>query len=192
MNFSFFLTGISFGIALAMDAFSVSLANGLNCPCMPKKKMLLMSGIFACLQALMPLAGWFVVHMAAIYFEVVRPFIPWIALALLGIIGGKMLLEGIHNHEEACNPSALTVSLMLVQGIATSIDALAVGFTMADYDWVKAIVYVMLIAFVTFWICLCGVMLGRKFGTKLAGNASILGGLILIAIGIEICLTNLF
>ena len=191
MDFSIILPSILLGIALAMDAFSVSLANGLNCPCMTGKKMLLIAGIFACFQAIMPFIGWLVVHTAATYLHAFQPFIPWIALVLLCFIGGKMLWEGFHDHEEACNPSSLTLSLLLVQGIATSIDALSVGFTIPKYSLLEAIVCVLLIAAVTFGICLGGVVIGRKFGTKLSGKASILGGIILIAIGIEICLTNL-
>ena len=191
MDLSIIISGILLGIALAMDAFSVSLANGLNCPCMSGRKMLLISGVFAFFQALMPLAGWFFVHTAAAHFEAFRPFIPWIALLLLGFLGGKMLLEGFQNREEACNPSALTLPLLMVQGIATSIDALSVGLAIPDYNWLEAIVCALLIAAVTFAICLGGVLIGRKFGTRLAGKASILGGLILIAIGIEICVSNL-
>ena len=192
MDFNIILPSILLGIALAMDAFSVSLANGLNCPCMPPRKMFLIAGIFAVFQAMMPLTGWFAVHTAATYFEAFQPFIPWIALVLLCFIGGKMLIEGFGKQEDSCNPSALTFTLLLVQGLATSIDALSVGFTIPDYNWIEAIVCAALIAVVTFFICLGGVLIGRKFGTKLAGKASILGGVILIAIGIEICITSLF
>ena len=192
LNFTFFINAVSLGVALAMDAFSVSLANGLNCPCMPPRKMILIAGIFAVFQAVMPLTGWFVVHTAATYFEAFQPFIPWIALGLLGFIGGKMLIEGLGKQEEACDISSLTLTLLLVQGVATSIDALSVGFTISDYNWVEAIVCAALIAVVTFFICLAGVLIGRKFGTRLAGKASILGGVILIAIGIEIFVASFF
>ena len=191
LNFTFFIHAVSLGVALAMDAFSVSLANGLNCPCMPKKKMCLIAGIFALFQAVMPLLGWFAVHTAAEYFEAFRPFIPWIALALLGFIGGKMLLEGLHNQEEACNIEAITLPLLLVQGVATSIDAMAAGLTISEYNASQAILYAAIIAAVTFVICLAGVVIGRKFGTKLAGKASVLGGVILIVIGLEIFITNI-
>lgn len=78
-----------------------------------------------------------------------------------------------------------------MQGIATSIDALSVGFTIAEYDFLMALVAVLIIAVITFAICLCGLFLGKKFGTKLAGKASIFGGVILILIGIEIFITGL-
>ncbi|MBO5735512.1 MAG: manganese efflux pump [Clostridia bacterium] len=191
LNFAFFATSISLGIALAMDAFSVSLANGLNCPCMSRKKMCLVAGIFALFQAAMPLLGWFAVHTAAEYFEAFRPFIPWIAMGLLGFIGGKMLVEGLKNQEEACNIEAITLPLLLVQGVATSIDALSVGFKISDYTAPLALLCAVLIAVVTFIICLAGVIIGRKFGTKLAGKASVLGGVILIAIGLEIFISGI-
>lgn len=190
----FFITSALLGIGLAMDAFSVSLANGLNEPKMRAGKMIMIAGVFAGFQALMPLAGWFAVHTFLEYFKAFEKFIPWIALALLAFIGGKMLLEGIRGCDEGdenCG-CGITIGALMVQGVATSIDALSVGFTIADYDFVHAIVSVLTIAAVTFAICLGGLMLGRKFGTKLAGKASVLGGVILIAIGIEIFVTGVF
>ena len=192
LNFTFFATSISLGIALAMDAFSVSLANGLNCPCMPKKKMCLVAGIFALFQAAMPLLGWFAVHTAAEHFEAFRPCIPWIAMGLLGFIGGKMLVEGLKNQEEACNIEAITLPLLLVQGVATSIDALSVGFTISDYNTPKAFLCCGIIGVLTFFICLAGVAIGQRAGTKLANKAGILGGAILIFIGLEIFITSWF
>ena len=191
LDLGFFINSVSLGIALAMDAFSVSLANGLSCPCMLKKKMTLIAGIFAFFQAAMPLLGWFVVHTAATYFEAFRPLIPWIALGLLGFLGGKMLIEGLKNQEEACNLEAITLPLLLGQGVATSIDAMAAGLTISEYNAPMALLCALLIAAVTFFICLAGVLIGRKFGTKLAGKASILGGVILIAIGLEIFISGI-
>lgn len=190
-NVSFFLTSVLLGAGLAMDAFSVSLANGLNEPCMKKPRMCLIAGIFAFFQALMPLLGWLCVRTIAQTFTAFQKLIPWIALALLCFIGGKMLLDGIRNKEEECGAGAVTLSALLVQGVATSIDALSVGFTIAEYGWLMALVCALIIAAVTFAICMGGLMIGRKFGTKLAGKASILGGVILILIGIEIFLTGI-
>ena len=189
-NVSFFLTSVLLGAGLAMDAFSVSLANGLNEPCMKKPRMCLIAGIFAFFQALMPLLGWLCVRTIAQTFTAFQKLIPWIALALLCFIGGKMLLDGIRNKEEECGAGAVTLSALLVQGVATSIDALSVGFTIAEYGWLMALVCALIIAAVTFAICMGGLVIGRKFGTKLAGKASILGGVILVAIGIEILLSH--
>lgn len=188
----FFLNSILLGVGLAMDAFSVSLANGLNDTGMKLPRMCGIAGIFAGFQALMPMLGWVCVHTVVEQFEAFEPYIPWIALALLGWIGGKMLFEGLrkpNNCEEA--PEQLTFVALLVQGVATSIDALSVGFTIADYMWDKALVCALLIAAVTFVICMGGIFLGKKFGTRLAGKASVFGGVILIAIGIEIFLTGI-
>lgn len=190
-NVSFFMTSVLLGAGLAMDAFSVSLANGLNEPCMKKPRMCLVAGVFAFFQALMPLLGWLCVHTIAQTFTAFQKLIPWIALALLCFIGGKMLLDGIRNKEEECGAGAVTFSALLVQGVATSIDALSVGFTIAEYGWLMALVCALIIAAVTFAICMGGLLIGRKFGTKLAGKASILGGVILILIGIEIFLTGI-
>ncbi|MBR4067748.1 MAG: manganese efflux pump [Clostridia bacterium] len=190
-NVSFFITSVLLGAGLAMDAFSVSLANGLNEPCMKKPRMCLVAGVFAFFQALMPLLGWLCVRTIAQTFTAFQKLIPWIALALLCFIGGKMLLDGIRNKEEECGAGAVTFSALLVQGVATSIDALSVGFTIAEYGWLMALVCALIIAAVTFAICMGGLLIGRKFGTKLAGKASILGGVILILIGIEIFLTGI-
>lgn len=190
-NVSFFITSVLLGAGLAMDAFSVSLANGLNEPCMKKPRMCLIAGIFAFFQALMPLLGWLCVRTIAQTFTAFQKLIPWIALVLLCFIGGKMLLDGIRNKEEECGAGAVTFSALLVQGVATSIDALSVGFTIAEYGWLMALVCALIIAAVTFAICMGGLLLGRRFGTRLAGKASILGGVILILIGIEIFLTGI-
>ncbi len=189
----FFGNSILLGIGLAMDAFSVSLANGLHEPKMKAKKVCGIAGMFAFFQALMPMIGWFCVHNLAKIFKEFQGFIPWIALILLLFIGGKMLWEGLHPEEdEEETKSTLGLSALIMQGIATSIDALSVGFTISDYNWMMALVCALLIAVVTFFICVAGVVIGKKFGTKLANKASILGGVILIAIGIEIFVTGVF
>ena len=187
-DFMFFAENILLGVALAIDAFSVSLANGLNEPCMKMRKMCTIAGLFAFFQALMPFLGWILITTVISYFEAFKVFIPWIALALLGFIGGKMLYEGIKNKdcECECGCTSLTVGALIVQGIATSIDALSAGLNFTEYDLFGAIVAAVVIALVTFMICLTGVFLGKKTGTKLAGKAGILGGVILIVIGIWI------
>lgn len=194
MSFGFrlILQSILLGVGLAMDAFSVSLANGLNEPCMKTRKMCGIAAVFAVFQALMPMIGWICVHTIVQYFRSFEVLIPWIALILLGYIGGKMLLDGIQNKDEEFVCHNLSLSLLLVQGVATSIDALSVGFTIADYDLISALISVLLIAIVTFIICFAGLAMGKKAGTKLAGKAGILGGSILIFIGLEIFITSFF
>ena len=188
---SFFLNSILFGIGLAMDAFSVSVANGLNEPKMKRSKLMLIAGTFAVFQAIMPLIGWICVHTIANIFASFEKFIPWIALILLLIIGGKMLIDGIKNGENDEKPTVGFVALM-VQGVATSIDALSVGFTISDYSFLPALIEALIIAAVTFVICVVGVLIGKKFGDKFSNKAQIFGGLILIGIGIEIFVKGVF
>ena len=182
------LQSIALGVALAMDAFSVSMANGLNAPGMKKKKMCVIAGTFAGFQFAMPMIGWFCVTTIKEIFAMFERFIPWIALILLLFIGGKMLLDGIRGGDDEENGSAeLGVKLLIVQGIATSIDALSTGFTTSAYSAFQAFISSLIIAIVTFVICIAGVKIGKKFGVKLAGKAQILGGVILILIGLKIC-----
>lgn len=191
-SFLFFFNSILLGVGLAMDAFSVSLANGLNEPQMKKRKMCGIAGVFAAFQAIMPMTGWICVHTIVERFQAFEKFIPWIALILLCYIGGKMLFEGIQNQDEEDQSTAkMSLGLLLIQGVATSIDALSVGFTIADYNWLMALVCSLVIAAVTFGICIGGLVIGKTFGTKLTGKANILGGVILIAIGLEIFISGM-
>ncbi len=185
--FVFILNSILLGVGLAMDAFSVSAANGLREPEMPRRRAFLIAGTFAFFQFLMPVAGWFCVRTVASYFSAFEKVVPWIAFLLLLFIGGKMLLEGLRGKEGTETKGGE----LLLQGIATSIDALSVGFTIAEYETTAAFVAAAVIAAVTFAICLTGLAIGKKVGTKLESKASILGGLILIAIGLEIWLKGI-
>lgn len=189
----FIINSALLGIGLAMDAFSVSLANGLAEPGMRKGRMNIIAGTFGSFQAAMPLIGWICVHTIAVMFEGFQALIPWIALILLFYIGGKMLLEGINSKgTEEESIERLDNRELVVQGIATSIDALSVGFAIADYNLLQAVLAAAIIAAVTYVICMFGLVLGKKAGTKLAGKAEILGGIILIGIGIEIFVSSMF
>ena len=218
--FLFICNSILLGAGLAMDAFSVSLANGLEDPDMRARRVCGIAGVFALFQIAMPLIGWGCIHTIAEYFDAFRSWIPWIALALLAFLGGKMLAEGIRDLREGKKAAAentapggdaaravtgsgeneqpgdkggkLTVAALLLQGVATSIDALSVGFTIAEYSLPLALLSAGIIGAVTFALCFCGVHLGKRFGTHLAGKATIIGGLILIGIGIEIFVKGVF
>ena len=210
---------LGLGVGLAMDACAVSMTNGLNEPQMKLGKASLIAGTFAFFQALMPMIGWICVSLVATSFEKFAKWIPYIALVLLVIIGGKMLYDGIkdisnekkskqHNEKNDIKNNEtdtkqtvrkLTFGVLLVQAIATSIDALSTGFSLvkiagdnAATDWWKALISAGIIAVVTFAICLAAVYLGKKFGNKLGNKAQILGGVILIAIGLEIFITGVF
>ncbi len=190
----FLINNLFLGIGLAMDAFSVSLANGLQETKMSIRKICLIAGTFALFQIAMPLIGWIIVHTAVHYMQAISPFIPWVALGLLLYIGGSMALNSLNHHDENSpnTTKELTGILLFTQGIATSIDALSVGFTIADYNSILAIAASLIIGIVTFIICICGIIIGKKFGMKYASKAELLGGIILISIGIEIWVSGVF
>ena len=189
----FFLNSVGLGVGLAMDAFSVSLANGLHEPEMKASRMAKIAGVYAFFQFIMPMIGWVCVHTIVQTFQAFEKFIPWIALLLLVYIGGSMLI-GALKHDTDTDEVAVKLGrgALFLQGIATSIDALSVGFTIADYALLMAIVCGLIIALVTFIICCIGLMIGKKFGTRFANRAEILGGVILILIGIEIFVKGVF
>ena len=197
-NLIFFVNSVLLGVGLAMDAFSVSIANALNESQMRKSRMCFIAGIYAFFQFAMPMIGWICVHTIVEYFSKFEVLIPWIALALLLWIGGKMIWEEVHGGEDEAaeegelSAARLTFATLLIQGVATSIDALSVGFTIADYGLLMALVASLLIASVTFAICMTGLLIGKKAGDKLGAKATLAGGLILVGIGIEIFVKGVF
>lgn len=234
------INSIALGVGLAMDAFSVCIANGLKEPHMSRGRHLKMAGIYAFFQFAMPMIGWTCVHFIAEKFRAFQKFIPWIALILLLWIGGSMLIEGrkkfrgkardkgsadkprdefssktdwaaapdpampnvtkTDSSEKTMGKEAaagrederISTLTLLIQGVATSIDALSVGFTIAHLNVGSAFLSCLIIAIVTFFICVAGVKLGKIFGDRLDKFADILGGLILIAIGLEIFISSFF
>ena len=188
VSIPFLLTNVLLGIGLAMDAFSVSVANALTETGMRKCRMAAIAGVYALFQIAMPLIGWSCVHAFVERFRSFSRFIPWIALLLLLFIGGKMLWESFRSREEETERASAAVGAgtLLLQGLATSIDALSVGFTIADYAFPYALLSAAIIGAVTFAVCLVGLLIGKAVGKKLAGKASAVGGLILIAIGLKI------
>ena len=185
-GFLFIFNSVLLGVGLAMDAFSVSLTNGLNEPDMKRGRMCGIAGVFAGFQALMPMLGWICVRTVVQYFVMFEKFIPWLALVLLVYFGGKMLIDGIRKKDSEEKEEGIGAGALFLQGVATSIDALSVGFTIAGYGWIRALSSALIIAGVTFIICMAGLMIGKKFGTRLSDRAQILGGVILIVIGVEI------
>ena len=194
-NLIFFVNSVLLGVGLAMDAFSVSIANALSESTMKKSRMCFIAGVYAFFQFAMPMIGWICVHTVVEYFKSFEKFIPWIALVLLLWIGGKMIWEAVHGDCDELDETAavkLTFSTLLIQGIATSIDALSVGFTIADYGLLMAFAASLIIAGVTFAICMTGLLIGKKAGDKLGAKATLFGGLILVGIGIEIFVKGVF
>lgn len=192
----FFANSLLLGVALAMDAFSVSIANGLNEPLMKKGRMSFIAGVYAFFQFAMPMLGWVFVHFLVEAFAILEKFIPYIALLLLVFLGTKMIVECIKENKEAegseqeVSHKKLTFSLLMVQGVATAIDALSVGFTIEQYNWLMALVCSLIIAIETFAICMVGLVLGKTVGKKFS-YAGVLGGVILICIGLEIFIKSL-
>ena len=192
MDFLFYLNSFMFGVALAMDSFSVSIANGLNEPDMNRNKQRAIAFTFGWFQAMMPLIGWFCVHTIETMFSQFQKYIPWIALILLLYIGGKMLIEGIKAQSVELEKVPVGFWGLMLQGVATAIDALSVGFTIAEYTLVPALVEATIIGAVTFAISMVGVRFGKTLGYRLTNKASILGGCILIFIGLEIFVKGVF
>lgn len=181
------IAGVAVG--LAMDAFAVSVVSGSIFKELRLGHGLRMALFFGAFQALMPLLGWTAGSRFAAWFEV---WDHWVAFALLASIGGKMVYEAFKIRQverKPPDPSKLTVLLML--SVATSIDALAVGFTLSLITG-NIIVAVSLIGFLTFLISYLGWELGRRLGHFFEIKIEALGGLILIAIGIKILVQHLF
>ena len=189
-NFLFFMNSVLLGVGLAMDAFSVSLANGMNEKNMKKSRMAYIAGVYAFFQFLMPMIGWICVHTIVQDFGQFQKFIPWIALILLLYIGGSMIKESVQSEEEKKEVKRLSFAVLMMQGIATSIDALAVGitFTFLNYPIVECM---SIIGCTTFIISFIGVYIGKIFGSKYEHKAEIAGGIILIVIGLKILLEHL-
>lgn len=183
------ITSIFLGVGLAMDACAVSMANGLNEPKMKIKKIIFIALMFGLFQGLMPLMGYLIGSQVLTKFEWI---IPWAALGILGYLGGKMIYDGIKNKEEDEEVKELTFKVLFIQAIATSIDALSVGFTISDYTIIEALVCVGCVAVITFAICVAAVFIGKKFGTKLGNKAILVGGIILVLIGLEIFISGMF
>ncbi len=190
-NVLFIVHNTLLGIGLSMDAFSVSLANGLKDSQMKKGKMCLIAGIFAFFQAFMPMLGWICVHTILHHFRALQKWIPWIAFVLLIFIGWKMIQEGMRGRTEVIDQQAVAISALIIQGIATSIDALSAGFTISEYNLPMAVVCAANIAVITFFLCLAGVSIGKKIGMKYSDKATILGGVILMTLGVETLITGL-
>ncbi len=190
MSLLFLFNSFSLGVGLAMDAFSISLINGMNEPGMSRWKAIRIAGVYGFFQALMPMLGWLCTHTIIRLFTAFQVCIPWISLILLVLIGKNMIWDGRSRSDAHGSTRRLTPKVLFLQGVATSIDALSIGFVIASYEFWMAIVCSLIIAAVTLFLCVIGVELGKKGGEKLAGKASFWGGIILIMSGIEIWITH--
>ena len=178
---------IILAIGLSMDSFSVSLSNGLSIRNLPFRKSLIIASILAFFHALMPFLGW----LSGIGFkDYIEEIDHWIAFVLLSFIGGKMLYEGL---TQKFNDTIkdLKISILIVQAIATSIDAFTVGLSFAFFE-VNILSSILIISGTTFVFSLLGLFLGKKLGKKIGNKAEIFGGLVLIGIGVKILIEHLF
>lgn len=186
------------GVGLSMDAAAVSMTNGMNEPKMKLPKILLIALFYGVAQGVMPLIGYYA---GSLFATAVAKIAPWLALVLLGFIGGKMIFEAIcelkKNGEQPKEAKPLSLGSLAVQALATSIDALAVGISLVALDKsgalaVNIFVAVSMIAASTFIISLLSVFIGKKFGELLSDKAELVGGLILVAIGLKIFIEGIF
>ncbi|MGN1164116.1 MAG: manganese efflux pump MntP family protein [Candidatus Ornithospirochaeta sp.] len=188
-----FINSIFLGFGLALDAFSVSVADAMAEGGMKRGKKIEIALVFGIFQALMPLFGWVCVKWAADRFTLFQKAIPYIALALLVYLGGKMILEARKCEVgEECRIGKITFPVLITQGIATSIDALSVGFAIAEYTFLEALLSSTIIGVTTSIICVIGLEVGKKVGAKFSSRATLFGGCILIAIGLEIFVEGVF
>ena len=178
------------GVSLSMDAFAISVTNGLTLKNFNWRHALWMGIYFGCFQFLMPLIGCFLGSTVSRY---VTALGPYISFALLAFIGGKMLLDSIRGGDDA-DEGMLTLShkRLLAMAVATSIDALAVGVSFAFQPDVKLLPSCILIGCTTFVISFCGAMLGSKIPGLSGKKAGILGGIVLIAIGVKLLIEGVF
>ena len=176
------------GVGLSMDAFAVSVCKGLSMRKVDKKYMFVLAVFFGGFQALMPFTGWFLGRGFESYITSID---HWIAFILLGIIGGKMLIDGIKaEDDEEEGEFKLDLKELFLLAIATSIDALAVGITFAFLNY-PIVECMSIIGCTTFVISFIGVYIGKIFGSKYEHKAEIAGGIILIVIGLKILLEHL-
>lgn len=189
MEFAFIFKSILLGVGLAMDASAVSMTNGLKHPKMSVKMIFFISFLFALFQMVMPSIGYLC---GSIFTGFISTYLPWVSLILLSFIGVKMLYEGIKGKEDENGVCDLSIKLIVIQAFATAIDALSIGVIMVNYASLELLISLLSIGIVTFVLSFLSVHIGRKFGDILNHKAEIIGGIILIAIGLEIFITSFF
>ena len=188
------ITAILLGLGLAMDACAVSTTDGLSEPKMKWNKILLISGLFGLFQGAMPTFGYLAVTvfslvLGADFTRIFCYFVPYIALIVLCYLGVKLIIDSVKKEEDE-ETKKLTLGVILVQAVATSIDALSVGVVLGDLPMFEAMMSFLIIAIITFAICVVAVLVGKKFGSIFSSNAGIVGGAILVFIGFEIFFSN--
>jgi len=180
---------IVLAVGLSMDAFAVAVCRGLNMPRINYRQAGLIALFFGGFQALMPLLGWL---LGAQFQAYITSYDHWIAFGLLVFIGAKMLFEALKGGDEQTGAKVLlTLRALFMLAVATSIDALAVGVTLALLPEVRVVPSALLIGAVTFALSFAGVLIGHRFGDWFERKAEIAGGIILVLIGLKILLEHL-
>lgn len=183
-----FLTVFLLAIGLSFDSFAVSVCSGLNLPQIRFMQAAKIAIFLALFQAVMPLIGWLVGNSIK---SLIEPVDHWIAFGLLSLIGGKMIIESFIDSEAREIKNPLNIRVILTLSVATSIDALAVGFSFATL-LSKILIAVLIIGLVTFIASMLGILLGKKTGPSVNRYAEIFGGVILLLIGTKILAEHLF
>ncbi len=175
--------------SLSMDAFAVSVTNGLSCTDLKKKQTLAIGLCFGLFQGLMPLTGFF---LGKAFERQITAADHYIAFILLGYIGGSMICEAVQERNQQTEVYIFTMKTLLLQGIATSIDALAVGVSFAALANINIFLAAGEIALITCLVSLTGVRFGKQFGKKIGSSALLTGGIILICLGMKIFIEHQF
>jgi putative Mn2+ efflux pump MntP len=182
-----FLTILTLGLALSMDAFAVSLTTGFSKKKMSSLNFILMPAFFGFFQAIMPIAGYAI---GLSIRDLISSWDHWVAFGLLAFVGIKMIFESFQPEKESETEAAFNLSSLLLLSIATSIDALAVGLS---FSFLKSTILIpaLMIGIITFLVCLAGIAVGKRFGHLLGKKSDLIGGIVLIGIGIKILLEHL-
>ena len=179
---------IIIALGLSMDAFAVSITLGLSIEKLRIKEIIIPCIYFGTFQALMSLIGYF----AGINFSnQIQHLDHWVAFILLGFIGGKMIKNSFKKKQERTNENSLKLVRMLLLAIATSIDALVVGITFAFFE-INIFEAATIIGLITFFIAICGVIIGKIFGIRFKSKAEFLGGFVLVLLGVKIIIEHIF
>ena len=174
-------------VGLSMDAFAVSVCKGLGMRRLNVRVALVLALLFGVFQAGMPVIGWL---LGSQFLWLIEPVDHWIAFVLLGFIGGKMILDAVRGEEEESGVvDRVAWGEFLMLAVATSIDALAVGISLAALN-VEIVPSVLIIGVVTFVLSLVGVLVGHLFGSRFERPAQIVGGVVLVLIGVKVLLEH--
>ncbi len=184
---SFIISSILFGLGLAVDAFLISLAGGVNEPNAKRGKILASALVFALFQLAAPLIGRLCVRTVAERFLFFKECLSGIALAVLLFLGIKMLVEGLRQSKSKDEEKPKSgIGALLLRAAVSSVDALSMGFTIAEYSLWTAVAGAGIIAAITFIAYTAGFFIGRKFGTRLADKAMVIGGILFIVMALEV------